>query len=170
LQSSSLHMPPRWPGFLRGHALALVLGTGLAVLSACSKAAGDPVVTVHAAKGDADVSVELALTREQQARGLMYRTELAEGAGMLFVFDDEAERSFWMKNTPVALDILYIRSDATIHSIATRTTPYSERQIPSRGPVRYVLEVPAGWSERHGVRPGDRLTLPDVSAARKAGD
>jgi uncharacterized membrane protein (UPF0127 family) len=100
----------------------------------------------------------------------MYRTELAEGAGMLFVFDEEAERSFWMSNTPIPLDILYIRSDATIVSIAANTTPYSEKKIPSRGPARYVLEVPAGWSARHGVKPGDRLTLPDLTGAQKAGE
>jgi uncharacterized membrane protein (UPF0127 family) len=127
-------------------------------------------VTVHSASGDTKVTVEVALTREQQARGLMYRTELADGAGMLFVFDEEAERSFWMSNTPIPLDILYIRSDATIVSIAANTTPYSEKKIPSRGPARYVLEVPAGWSARHGVKPGDRLTLPDLSGVPKAGD
>ena len=163
-------MPPRRPGLLRKHARAVVLTAGLAVLSACSKASSGPVVTVHSARGDTAVAVELALTREQQARGLMYRTELAEGAGMLFVFEDEAEHSFWMSNTPVALDILYIRNDATIVSIAANTTPYSEKKIPSRGPARYVLEVPAGWAERHGVKPGDRLTLPDVSRERKPGE
>ena len=150
--------------------LAGAMAAALAVLSACSNAASGPVVTVHSAKGDAEVTVELARTREQQARGLMYRTELAEGSGMLFVFDDETERSFWMSNTPISLDILYIRSDATVVSIAANTTPYSEKKIPSRGPARYVLEVPAGWSERHGVKPGDRLTLPDLAGTPKAGD
>jgi hypothetical protein len=140
---------------------------GLTALAACSRAASGPSVTVHSASGDAKVAVEVALTREQQARGLMYRTELAEGAGMLFVFDEEAERSFWMSNTPIPLDILYIRGDATIVSIAANTTPYSEKKIPSRGPARYVLEVPGGWSARHGVKPGDRLTLPDLTGAAK---
>ena len=116
------------------------------------------------------VSVELALTSESQQRGLMFRTELAESSGMLFVFSDETERTFWMSNTPIPLDILYIRSDATIVSIAARTTPYSEKTIPSRGPARYVLEVPGGWAERHGVKSGDRLTLPDLAGAGKAGD
>lgn len=140
------------------------------MLASCSRAASGPVVTVHTASGDAVVSVELALTREAQARGLMYRTELAEGSGMLFVFDREEDRWFWMSNTPIPLDILFIRSDATIATIAARTTPYSERRIPSRAPVRYVLEVPGGWSERHGVKTGDRVTLPDVDEAARAGD
>ncbi len=125
---------------------------------------------MHTASGDSVVSVELALTREEQARGLMYRTELAEDAGMLFVFDREEPRRFWMSNTPIPLDILFIRSDATIATIAARTTPYSERQIPSRVPVRYVLEVPGGWSDRHGVKTGDRVTLPEVDRAGAAGE
>jgi uncharacterized membrane protein (UPF0127 family) len=119
---------------------------------------------VHGASGDAAVAVELALTRDEQARGLMYRTELDEGAGMLFVFEGETERTFWMSNTPIPLDIVYIRGDGTIVSIAAHTVPYSERTIPSRGPARYVLEVPGGWSERHGVKAGDRVTLPALGA------
>jgi uncharacterized protein len=150
-----------------GRVLAPLL---LTTLVACAKPANGPIVTVHAASGDARVSVELAMTREEQARGLMYRTELEEGTGMLFVFDDESERTFWMSNTPIALDILYIRGDATIGSIASNTTPYSEKTIPSRGPARYVLEVPGGWSQRHGVKTGDRVTLPDLAHAGRPGD
>jgi uncharacterized protein len=141
-----------------------VLAASLFALVACSKASAGPVVTVHSASGDAAVTVELALTHEEQERGLMYRTELAESAGMLFVFDGEEERTFWMSNTPISLDILYIKGDGTIVSIASRTTPYSEKTIPSRGQARYVLEVPGGWAERHGVKAGDRITLPKIEA------
>lgn len=157
-------------GRFRGPLARLFPALALLGLLACSRAASDPVVTVHSASGDAVVTVELALTREAQARGLMYRTELPEGSGMLFVFDKDAERSFWMSNTPLSLDILYIRSDATIVSIASRTTPFSKTTIPSRGPARYVLEVPGGWSEKHGVKPGDRLTLPEIEGAARPGD
>lgn len=149
---------------------ATLLALALTTLAACSKAAEGPVVTVHAGSGDVPVAVELALTREQQARGLMYRTELAEGDGMLFVFDSEAERSFWMSNTPISLDIIYIRGDATIVSIASNTTPYSEKKIPSRGAARYVLEVPGGWAARHGVKAGDKLSLPNLQGAGQPGD
>lgn len=142
----------------------------LLALAACSRAALEPQVVVHAAAGDAIVSVELARTREAQARGLMYRTELAEGTGMLFVFDDETERAFWMSNTPIPLDILYIRGDSTIATIASNTTPYSEKKIPSRAPVRYVLEVPGGWAGRHGVKTGDRITLPNLDVAGEPGE
>ena len=139
-------------------------------MAACSKAGSGPAVTVHAAKGDVDVAVELALTREAQARGLMYRTELADGSGMLFVFPEESERSFWMSNTPIPLDILFIRSDRTILSIASNTVPYSEKKIPSRGTAKYVLEVPAGWAEKHGVKSGDRITLPELANAKRVGE
>jgi uncharacterized membrane protein (UPF0127 family) len=166
LQSKHLHTakpPPR-------RLTALLASLALLTLVACSKAPSGPVVTVHSGSGDSVVSVELALTRDAQARGLMYRTELAESAGMLFVFDGDEERTFWMSNTPIPLDIIYIRSDSTIVSIAARTTPYSEKTIPSRGAARYVLEVPGGWSERHGVKPGDRLTLPNLDGVAKPGD
>lgn len=114
------------------------------------------------------VTVELALTEEDQARGLMWRSELADGAGMLFVFDGEQERAFWMRNTAIPLDIIYVAADETIRSIAAETRPYSEQTIPSRGPCRYVLEVPGGWARRHGVRAGDKLTLPDVAKPTEA--
>lgn len=178
MQSNRLHSSlPRTGGLLlrlgrassRVARLALAAGVLFAQAS-CSKAATGPVVTVHSAAGDAAVTVELALTREAQARGLMFRTELPESAGMLFVFGEEGERSFWMSNTPIPLDILYIRGDGVIRTIAARTTPYSEKSIPSRGPVRYVLEVPGGWSERHGVKPGDTVTLPDLKGASAPGD
>lgn len=139
----------------------------LLLLASCSRAPSGPAVTVHSAAGDATVTVELALTPEEQTRGLMFRTELDEDAGMLFVFDRDKERSFWMSNTPIPLDIIYIRSDATIVSIAANTVPYSERSIPSRGPARYVLEVPGGWAKRHGVKPGDPMTLPDLDGVTR---
>lgn len=167
LQSASLRSPATFAtglAVLRRGALSAFLA---AAVSACSGASAAPVVTVHTARGDASVEVELALTREEQARGLMFRTELADDAGMLFVFDGDADRSFWMRNTPRSLDIFYIRSDSTIVSIAANTTPYSEKQIPSRGPARYVLEVNAGWAARHGAKPGDRVTLPEVPVAKK---
>lgn len=122
------------------------------------------MVTVHSSSGDVVVSVELARTPEAQTRGLMYRTEMAEDEGMLFIFAQETERSFWMSNTPLSLDILYIQGDGTIRTIAANTTPYSEKSIPSRGPVLYVLEVLGGWAERHGVKSGDRVTLPPLTS------
>jgi len=155
---------------VRGAVLSASLVVAL-IAGATSGCAGDsslPKVVVHGSGGDVVVHVELALTEAEQTHGLMFRSDLVDGDGMLFVFDTEEERAFWMRNTPIPLDILYITGDATIRSIAAGTKPYSEETIPSRGPCRYVLEVPGGWSARHGVHSGDKVTLPDVAAARNA--
>jgi uncharacterized membrane protein (UPF0127 family) len=102
-------------------------------------------------------AVELALTPEQQAQGLMFRKELPEGQGMLFDFQREQETSFWMKNTFVSLDIIFIRADGRIHRIAANTVPMSEALVPSQGRVRAVLEVVAGTARKLGIAPGDRV-------------
>jgi uncharacterized membrane protein (UPF0127 family) len=92
--------------------------------------------------------VEIADDPAERARGLMFRREMADDAGMLFDFKVEERASFWMKNTYIPLDMLFIRADGTIDSIAERTTPLSEKSVPSKGPVRYVLEINGGLSER----------------------
>jgi uncharacterized membrane protein (UPF0127 family) len=102
-------------------------------------------------------AVELALTPDEQSRGLMYRRSLPEGQGMLFDFKRDQETSFWMKNTYVPLDMIFIRSDGRIHRIAENTEPLSERMVPSNGPVRAVLEVVAGTTRKLGIAPGDRV-------------
>jgi len=102
-------------------------------------------------------AVELALTPEQQAQGLMFRKELPEGQGMLFDFQREQETSFWMKNTFVSLDMIFIRADGRIHRIAANTVPMSEALVPSQGRVRAVLEVVAGTARKLGIAPGDRV-------------
>ena len=105
-------------------------------------------------------AVELAVTPEQQARGLMFRRELPEGQGMLFDFKAEQPISFWMKNTYISLDMIFIRGDGRILRIAEHTEPLSERQVHSGGPVRAVLEVIAGTSKKLGIAPGDRVAHP----------
>ena len=102
-------------------------------------------------------AVELALTPEQQAQGLMFRKELPEGQGMLFDFQRDQETSFWMKNTFISLDMIFIRADGRIHRVAANTTPLSEALVPSNGPVRAVLEVIAGTARKLGIAPGDRV-------------
>jgi len=105
-------------------------------------------------------AVELALTPEEQSRGLMYRKTLPEGQGMLFDFKRDQETSFWMKNTYVPLDMIFIRSDGRIHRIAENAEPLSERLVSSNGPVRAVLEVVAGTTRKLGIAPGDRVAHP----------
>jgi hypothetical protein len=102
-------------------------------------------------------AVELASTPEEQARGLMFRRELPEGQGMLFDFHQEQPTTFWMKNTYIPLDMIFIRGDGRILRIAENTVPLSEALVPSGGPVRAVLEVVAGTAKKLGIAPGDRV-------------
>jgi hypothetical protein len=101
--------------------------------------------------------VEMAVTPEETSRGLMFRRELAEGHGMLFDFHRDREVSFWMKNTYISLDMIFIRSDGRIMRIAENTTPLSERLVPSNSSVRAVLEVIGGTAKKYGIAPGDRV-------------
>jgi uncharacterized membrane protein (UPF0127 family) len=105
-------------------------------------------------------AVELAVTDEQRARGLMFRKELPEGRGMLFDFKRDEEVAMWMENTYVSLDMLFVERDGRIRRIAENTEPLSRRTIPSGGPVRAVLEVVAGTARKLGIRPGDRIAHP----------
>src|SRR5262245_40294453 len=102
-------------------------------------------------------AVEMAVTPEQQAKGLMFRRELPEGQGMLFDFGHEQPTSFWMKNTYIPLDMIFIRGDGRIAKIAENTVPLSEALISSGGPVRAVLEVIGGTAKKFGIAPGDRV-------------
>jgi len=106
------------------------------------------------------VTVEIADTHEKRALGLMYRRELPELHGMLFLFPRQEPQSFWMKNTPLSLDIIFIDATRTIVSIAQNTTPFSEKLLPSDKPAQFVLEVNSGFCQRHGIAVGDRVKLP----------
>src|SRR5262249_24035919 len=117
-----------------------------------------------ASKGGVHVfGVEMASTPEEQAKGLMYRRELPEGQGMLFDFHHEQPTSFWMKNTYIPLDMIFIRADGRILRIAENAVPLSEALVPSGGPVRAVLEVNGGTAKKLGIAPGDRVAHPIFS-------
>lgn len=107
--------------------------------------------------------IEIADDREERARGLMFRTRLPDDRAMLFVFEQTREVSFWMHNTPRALDMLFVREDGDVATIARNTTPFSRAPVPSGEPVRYVLEINAGLAEALGIVPGDRLVHPIIS-------
>jgi uncharacterized protein len=104
--------------------------------------------------------VEMAVTPEEQAKGLMFRRELPEGQGMLFDFHRDQPAVFWMKNTYIPLDMIFIRSDGRIQSIAEHTQPLSEALVRSGAPVRAVLEVIAGTAQKLGIASGDRVAHP----------
>ena len=108
-------------------------------------------------KGRAKFMVEIADDDQERAQGLMYRKSLASDRGMLFDFKTERSVSFWMRNTYIPLDMIFIRADGRIRSIARNTTPMSDQGVPSGGPVRAVLEIPGGRAAELGVLPGDRV-------------
>ncbi len=106
--------------------------------------------------------VELAFTQKSRERGLMFRRELASDAGMLFIYSREQYCSFWMKNTLIDLDILFIRADGTVVNTAAMKAPQPGQRpgsYPSKGAVKYCLELNAGTVERLGIKAGDRVEL-----------
>ena len=103
------------------------------------------------------LDIEIADSDSARERGLMEREQLPENSGMLFVFESEEERSFWMANTPLSLDIMFIDADLEIVSMEKYARPYSTERILSNAPAQYVLEVPAGFADSHGVLEGDRI-------------
>ncbi len=144
--------------------IAASLAFGLA-LSACANSskpvdeAGNPLeeLKVVTASGEHTFLVEIADDDAERQRGLMYRPPLADDRGMLFQFEQATEQSFWMRNTPSSLDILYIDPTGRIVSIAQHTTPYSEAPVPSNGAANGVLELRAGRSAEIGAKPGDKV-------------
>ncbi len=104
-----------------------------------------------------EIGIEIADTDSTRTRGLMQRTSLPTDSGMLFLFDREEEQSFWMANTPLALDLIFVRADSTVLRIAKYVQPMSPDPVTSNGPARFVLEVPAGYSDTIGLIEGDRL-------------
>ncbi|MDT8324685.1 MAG: DUF192 domain-containing protein [Bacteroidota bacterium] len=117
----------------------------------------DATLYFNDVRGDtlAAVTVEIAESEQARTQGLMGRKNMAEGQGMLFIFPTEEYRSFWMANTPLPLDIIFVNSAGSIVTIQRNTVPYSEESIPSTAPATYVVEVNAGFCDRHGVREGN---------------
>jgi hypothetical protein len=116
-------------------------------------------VTIHTAQGAVAVRVEIAADEATRSRGLMYRRELAPGHGMLFVFPRSEEHPFWMKNTFIPLDMIFIDDTLRIAGILHETVPLSTTPVSIGAPSRYVLEVPGGWAREVGINAGDRVDL-----------
>jgi uncharacterized protein len=115
-------------------------------------------LVIEGKTGSVTLTAEIALTPAQREQGLMYRKELKDGEGMLFVFESDQVLSFWMKNTLVPLSIAYISHDGKILEIYDMQ-PQNLDPVRSSRSVRYALEVPQGWFGRSGLAPGDRLEI-----------
>jgi len=137
---------------------------GLLAVAAPARSADPRVVEIASKTGVHAFAVEMATTDAERSQGLMYRKELPEGQGMLFDFQRDQEVAFWMKNTYVPLDMIFIRSDGRIMRIAENTEPLSEKLVPSNAAVRGVLEVIAGTTRKLGIAVGDRVAHPIFGA------
>lgn len=139
---------------------AAIAGAGGPAPAAAETAAATGRLEIRTAKATHSFSVEIADTEAKRADGLMFRTQMAPDHGMLFDFKREQPVWFWMKNTYLPLDMIFVKPDGTILSIAENTTPLSEATVPSGGPVRFVFEVVAGTVKRLGIAPGDKVVHP----------
>ena len=113
---------------------------------------------IRSATGTHRFNVEVARTSDQQAQGLMFRPTLAADEGMIFPFPSPRMASFWMRNTLIPLDMIFVRADGTIARIAANTVPHSEESVSSGEPVASVLEIKGGRAAELGIREGDRVS------------
>lgn len=132
-----------------------VLGLGLGEARAAE--AKLETIEVVTSRGRARFQVEIAATQAEQARGLMFRKALAPDRGMLFTYKRPQPASYWMKNTLIPLDIIYIQPDGRILSIVRNARPLDETPLPSGGLVLGVLEIAGGRAAQLGILPGDRV-------------
>ena len=119
--------------------------------------AATELLVVETKSGRHELRVEVAETEQQKAVGLMFRTDVPVGTGMLFPYGKPQEISMWMRNTYVSLDMIFIRADGTVHRVAENTVPMSEDVVASRGQVTAVLEVMAGEARRMGITSGSKI-------------
>lgn len=118
-------------------------------------------VTIISGRNKTSVVAEIADNPITQAKGLMFRENLDEGQGMIFIFSGDEKRSFWMKNTLIPLDLIFVASNFTIVDIKENFQPCQEFECPRyvSKPAAYVLEVNAGFAEKHGIAEGDRIRI-----------
>ncbi|MCE7043061.1 DUF192 domain-containing protein [Dyadobacter sp. CY312] len=105
------------------------------------------------------IDVEIAENDAERNKGLMYRPYIPDSTGMLFIFPEPRELGFWMKNTQIPLDIMYVDANKKIISIQKHTKPFSEESLPSNGVAQYVVEVNAGFSDRNDIKTGDVISF-----------
>jgi uncharacterized membrane protein (UPF0127 family) len=136
----------------------------LMLLFAASACAAEPKVTIASSHGrEVTFQVEIADTPGKRELGLQYRQELAPNRGMLFIFAEERRLTFWMKNTPIPLDMIFIGRDQKIVGIVEEAAPYSlDSRSVGEVPSQFVLEINGGLSRRYGFKPGNSVRFEGV--------
>jgi uncharacterized protein len=158
---------------MRGILRALLLTSLLAALPACKSGGQTAASTSAPASVPSSVAidtggrkvlfrVEVAVTPEEHARGLMYRSRLADDAGMVFVFEEPSVQRFWMKNTLIPLDMIFIGADRKIVGVVENAAPETETERMVGAPSQYVLEIGGGLSARLGIRRGEPVDLQNI--------
>ncbi len=155
MNRACVFLSPRGRALVAAAVLLVALG---AALFTSAQAAGRATIEIVAKNGVHAFDVELATNDAERERGLMFVRQLPEGKGMLFDFQHDEEVSFWMHNTYVPLDMLFIGSNGQILHIVENAKPLSDTLIPSRYPVRFVLEVIGGTADKFGIAVGDKVT------------
>ena len=146
---------------LRRAAVVAAIAAVALPLAACSD---EGKLVLHSSTGDYSFNVEVVDTPESRAKGLMFVQELADDAGMLFDFKEERPVSFWMRNTFIPLDMIFVGTDGVVKNIHVNARPHDVTGIPSEGPVQFVLEIPGGRSVEIGLKPGDTMEHDRVGA------
>jgi uncharacterized membrane protein (UPF0127 family) len=142
---------------MRRALLCLILAACAAEIPAHPSRVLVPTRAGDGSRSEAVVEVEVAATPEARARGLMERDHLPDGRGMLFIFDSDADHRFWMRNTWIPLDMIFIAADGRIVGLVDSAPPLDPTPRGVGAPSRYVLEVPGGWSGRVGLDTGGRV-------------
>jgi uncharacterized membrane protein (UPF0127 family) len=139
--------------------LLLVVLTVLSSVSACQS---QPKVTISTKDREVEFLVEVADTAGKRQMGLQYRQGLADDRGMIFLFPSESLQTFWMKNTPISLDMIFINRNRKIVGIVERTVPFSLDQRSVNEPSQYVLEINGGLARRYGIQTGDSVRFDGI--------
>ena len=138
------------------------------LLPAPASAADDTAtVLLETDSGAHSFTVKIADDEQERRMGLMFERSLADNAGMLFLYEKPQPIIMWMKNTYLSLDMIFIDAAGKVHRIEERTEPFSTDPIFSDGPVQGILEVKAGTARTIGLKPGDKIVLPDLAGAAK---
>lgn len=145
--------------FARRHRPILILPLALTFGLAATACAGRPQVVILTSEGAVVVDVEIAATRSKRSLGLMFRDELKPSHGMLFVFGSSQDHPFWMKNTKLPLDIIFISEEKKVVGVIEGARPFSTETLSIERPSKFVLEVAAATCARRGIRTGDRVAF-----------
>lgn len=134
-----------------------------AMMTGCDEPRFAPNMPIQVAIGSRNYKLEIARTEKDREFGLMFRNSMPPDRGMLFVFPDQQPRGFWMKNTKIPLDILFLDTGGRVVSIHTMT-PLSTRTTQSASPARFAIELNAGQAAAAGIKAGDIIVLPPIEA------